>query len=84
MERVDLQQRRHAERQRWRNGDLWAPSTTCVGIGEVLDGGWYVRRYVVGAAGQDARHWTGPKAEWYARGTARRWMRSIGGTWAEV
>jgi hypothetical protein len=85
VERIDLADVRHAERQRWANGGLWDSATTCIGVGELLGGGgWYVRRYTVGTGGQDARRWAGTHAEHYARATARRWMRTIGGKWAEV
>jgi hypothetical protein len=81
MERVDLTRVRHAERQRWRNGDEWDPAAVKVAVGE-LDGGWYVRCY--GGVDEQARAWDGPHAEHYARATARRWMRTFGGEWVEA
>jgi hypothetical protein len=78
VEHVALDGHRHAERQRWRNGDEWDESAAKVAVGELDDGRWYVRRYgpdVVACA------YAGPHAEHYARGTARRWRRTIGGEW---
>lgn len=83
MERVDLAGERKAERQRWRNGGEWDPAATFVAVGELADGRWYVRRY--GHVGRWP--YRGPcvyRAEHYARGTARRWMRSVGGDWVEA
>lgn len=82
MERVELAYERHAERQRWRNGGEWDPAATKVAVGELHDGRWYVRFY--GAVEEDARAWGGRHAEWYARGTARRWRRTFGGEWVEA
>ncbi len=83
MERVELAYERHAERQRWRNGEEWDLRAVKVAVGELLDrDGWYVRCYGGGRDG--ARAWTGPKAEHYARRTAARWMRTIGGEWVQA
>jgi hypothetical protein len=83
MERVDLAHERTAQRQLWRNGDLWDELAIKVAIGELADGRWYVRRYG-SRLGQRAIAYAGPAAEHYARGTAGRWMRTLGGTWAEA
>lgn len=83
MERVDLARERMAERQRWRNGGDWDEATTQVAVGELTGGRWYVRMYG-GGRRESARAYAGPDAEHYAQGTARRWMRTIGGTWAEA
>lgn len=54
-------------------------------VGEVADGRWYARRYAGGVTDEQiARVYAGPDAEWYARATARRWMRTIGGEWVEA
>ena len=82
VERIDLAAVRSAMRQWWRNGDLWDKTATKVIVGEVADGRWYVRRYDGGAERVIA--YAGPDAEHYARSTARRWMRTIGGEWVEV
>jgi hypothetical protein len=86
VERVDLGRERHAERQRWRNGGEWDESATKVAVGRLADGRWYVRRYSGCSRWpyRGPRAYTGPHAEHYARGTARRWMRTIGGTWVEA
>jgi len=51
----------------------------------LADGRWYARIYDGSGRWPGGRKpcvYAGPDAEWYARGTARRWMRTIGGTWA--
>lgn len=83
MEHVDLARTPHAERQRWRNGPEWDMRAHGVAVGE-LAGGWYVRMYGGGLAREQARAYSGPHAEHYARGTARRWMRTLSGEWAEA
>jgi hypothetical protein len=86
VERVDLRKVRHAERQRWRSGDEWDRRATKIAVGELPDGRWYVRCYDGLTPGPEplARVY-GPKhGEHYARGTARRWMRTFGGTWVEA
>lgn len=83
MERVDLAHERHAERQRWRNGPEWDGRSMKVAVGELADGRWYVRCYG-GVYREQARAWSGPHAEHYARGTARRWRRTFGGEWVEA
>lgn len=82
MERVDLADERHVERQRWRNGDEWDPDAVKVAVGELAGGRWYVRCY--GGVEAAARAYGPPHAEHYARGTARRWMRTFGGEWVEA
>jgi hypothetical protein len=87
VERVDLRRERHAERQRWRNGDEWDERATKIAVGELHDGRWYVRIYAGGIdphTERIGRAYAGPHAEHYARGTARRWMRTIGGTWVDT
>lgn len=87
MERVDLNGQVYAEpradRQCWRNGDPWDPATTTVIVGE-LPGRWYARWFGRGPLPSGGCVYVGPKAEHYARGAARRWMRTIGGTWSEA
>lgn len=87
MERVFESPPIGAIRQHWANGDLWDQRTTQVIVGERPDGRWYAR--ICGGNG----HWpdrdgacaySGAKAEWYAQATARRWMRTVGGEWAEA
>jgi hypothetical protein len=82
MERIDLADVRSAMRQWWRNGDLWDEHAAKVIVGEVADGRWYVRRY--GGGTETVIAYAGPNAEHYARGTARRWMRTVGGEWVEA
>lgn len=87
MQRVDLERERHAERQRWRNGGEWEELAVKVALGELADGRWYVRRYGGKPSHLHERTglaYSGPAAEHYARGTARRWMRTIGGKWVEA
>lgn len=79
MERIDLGQVRHAERQRWRNGGEWDESAVKVAVGEIPDGRWYVRRYGGGVVKAIAY-----RSERLARGTAARWMRTIGGEWVQA
>ncbi len=82
MERIDLAAVRSACRQRWSNGGLWDERAVKVLVGEVADGRWYVRRY--GGGPEKAIAYAGEHAEWYARRTARCWMRTVGGEWAEA
>lgn len=80
MERVDLGAQPHAERERWRCGGEWDAWARFVAVGQLRDGRWYVRRY--GAVGRWP--YRGPivyASEHLARGTARRWMRTLGGEW---
>lgn len=82
VERIDLGRHRHAELQRWRNGGEWDRDAVKVAVGTLADGRWYVERYRLGGHVSDrACAYAGPRAEWYARGTARRWMRTVGGEW---
>lgn len=79
---MDLEAERHAERARWRNGGEWDERATKIAVGELDRGRWYVRRYGGGDRAELA--YAGPHAEHYARGTARRWMRTIGGAWIDA
>lgn len=82
MERIDLAAVHSTVRQWWRSGDLWDERAVKVIVGEVTDGRWYVRRYAGGP--EKVLAYAGPKAEHYARATARRWMRTVGGEWVEA
>lgn len=82
MERVDLREVRHAERQRWRAGGEWDPDRTAIAVGQV-GASWYVRWYDDWIE-PPACVYSGPRAEHYARATARRWMRTFGGDWMEA
>lgn len=86
VERIDLRKVRHAERQRWRCGDEWDRKATKIAVGTLPGGRWYVRCYDgLKAGARPLARVYGPKhAEWYARGTARRWMRTFGGEWVEA
>jgi hypothetical protein len=87
VERVDITRIRHAQRQRWRAGDEWDPKAPKIAVGEIHDGGWYVERYdgaQVTWPKLGSCRYDGPDAEWYARRTAARWMRTLGGEWAEA
>jgi hypothetical protein len=81
VERVDLTRLRKAERQRWRSGDEWDDSAPKIAVGQFTDGRWYVRQY--GPATR-ACAYAGEHAEHLAYGTARRWMRTLGGQWVEA
>jgi hypothetical protein len=81
VERVDLQSERAVERRRWRNGGEWDEAAAKVAVGELTGGRWYVRMYGAGFLERTACAYAGPYAEHYARGTARRWMRTVGGEW---
>jgi hypothetical protein len=86
MERVDLHAERHAEKQRWRNGGEWDMQATKIAIGTMAGGRWYVRLYDGGMSPigeRIGRAYSGPHAEHYARSTARRWRRTIGGEWID-
>ena len=82
MERIDLAAVRSACRQRWSNGGLWDERAVKVLVGEATGGRWYVRRY--GGGPERAIAYAGEHAEHYARKTVGRWMRTIGGEWAEA
>jgi hypothetical protein len=87
VERIDLAQHRSALRQRWRNGDEWDPAAAKIAVGVLADGRWYVRRYdapQVRWPRPGTCAYAGPDAGWYAWGTARRWMRAVGGEWVEA
>lgn len=87
MERIDLAAVHSAARQRWRNGGEWDPAAAKIVIGEIADGRWYARIYDGRGrwpGGRKPCAYSGPGAEHYARATARRWMRTIGGTWVEA
>ena len=89
VERVDLTwldgKTRH---QIW--GTRWplGPFATHVCVGQLADGRWFAERYGRDASVRDKREgaavYSGRHAEWYARRTAARWMRTIGGTWVGV
>lgn len=81
VERVELAHQRKAERQRWRSGSEWDDNAPKIAVGELADGRWYVRQY-----GPQTRTcaYGGTHAEHLARGTARRWMRTLGGEWADA
>jgi len=80
VELVDVEHERHAEQQRWRNGGEWDEKAVKVAVGQLADGRWYVRAY---GGHHRQRAYGGEHAEHYARATARRWMRTIGGTWVD-
>ena len=89
MERVDLDHEYGKVRhQRWGNGWEWGPYATHIEVGQLADGRWYAWRYGRYAGWRDTRQgacvYTGQHAERLARGTARRWMRTIGGDWVEA
>jgi hypothetical protein len=83
VERIDLARVRHAERQRWRSGGEWDRRAPKIAVGDLPDGRWYASCYDLPdeppACAYEGRH-----AEHYARATARRWMRTFGGDWAEA
>lgn len=83
MERVDLTQVHGLDRRaRWHNGWQWGPFVTFIEVGQMPDGRWYANR-----TGRGANWWDLRKGacvydrEHYARATARRWMRTVGGEW---
>ena len=78
---------RGAIRQMWCNGDLWDERAIQVIVGERPDGSWYTRIHARTTRWPDrggACVYSGVKAEWLARGTAGRWMRTVGGEWVEA
>lgn len=86
MERVDLTQLDGKTRhQAWRHGWVYGPFVTHVAVGELTDGRWFAERYGRAASRRDLREgacvYDGPHAEHYARATAGRWMRIVGGEW---
>lgn len=83
MKRVFETPMRGAIRQWWLNGDPWDPGTTQVVVGE-RDGGWYARWFGRGPLRHGACVYVCANAEHYARSTARRWMRTVGGEWTEA
>lgn len=87
VERVDLERVRHADRERWRCGGEWDEGTEKIAVGQMADGRWYTRMYAgrVDWIGERVgRVYSGRHAEWYARRTARCWMRTLGGEWVEA
>ena len=89
MERVDLVLvHDKVRRQRWRNGWEHGPFVTHIAVGELGDGRWFAERHGRAASRWDLREgacvYAGPHAEWYARGTVQRWMRTVGGEWVEA
>jgi hypothetical protein len=87
VERVDLERVRHADRDWWRNGGVWDERAAKILVGVLADGRWYARRYSGGVSRTDehmAYAYAEPNSEHYARATARRWMRTIGGEWVEA
>ena len=89
VERVNLNVEIYAERrddqQVWRNGDPWATATTTVAFGALPDSGrWYARWFGQGPLRAGDCVYSGRHAEVLALATARRWMRTIGGEWADA
>ena len=89
MERVDLTRLDgNTRHQTWRRGWVYGPFVTHICVGELADGRWFAERYGRAASRRDLREgacvYAGPDAEHYARGTARRWMRTVGGEWVEA
>lgn len=86
VERVDLGLTYPSVRKVWRNGDAWAAKTEEIVLGRLPGGRWYVtsRARCVPWGSTPGCAYAGPNAEHYARNTARRWMRTVGGTWVEA
>jgi hypothetical protein len=89
VERIDLTRLDGKERHElWHNGWPLGPYVTHVCVGQLADGRWFAERYGRAASRWDLREgapvYAGPHAEHYARATARRWMRTIGGDWVEA
>jgi hypothetical protein len=89
VERVNLDVLAYTEprndRSVWVNGDPWSAGTTTVIVGELPESGsWYARWFGRGPLRPGDCIYTGANAEHYARATARRWMRTVGGVWVEV
>jgi hypothetical protein len=84
VERIDLTGQLHAEQQRWRNGWEWGPFVVFVAVGQMADGRWYADWYGRARLRRGAAAYAGEHAEWLARRTAGRWMRTVGGTWVEA
>jgi hypothetical protein len=87
VERVDLTYEHGVSRLlRWDNGWIWGPFVTVVTVGRLADGRWFAQRYGRGANRRDLREgacvYAGDRrGEFLAMATARRWMRTVGGTW---
>lgn len=89
MERISLDAEECAERrndqQVWRNGDPWDEATTTVIVGELPDSKrCYTRWFGRGPLRPGDCVYSRVGAEHYARATAGRWMRTVGGTWGEA
>jgi hypothetical protein len=94
VERVDLERVRHADRQRWRSGGEWNEHAPKIAVGQLADGRWYARIYagntylcarpVSWPGERKGCAYAGEHAEWFARRTARCWMRTLGGKWIEA
>jgi len=85
VERIDLRRRYPGVQAQWCDGKPWARRTRLVVVGVLPDGRWYAAQGSLGDEREPpACAYTGPHAQHYARGTARRWMRTLGGTWVEV
>lgn len=83
MEKVDLREVRHAERQRWRNGGEWDERATKIAVGMLPDGRWYVRMYGPYWPADELTGRVYP-SEHLARRVARGWMRIEGGAWVDA
>jgi hypothetical protein len=89
VERLDLTRVHGKDRlTTWRNRWDQGPFVTHVCVGTLDDGRWFAERYGRAASARDKREgaavYAGPHAEHYARATARRWMRTVGGEWVEA
>ncbi len=86
MERVDLNVPVYTEPRNdlrlWRNGGPWDPATTTVIVGVLpMSGRWYARWLGRGPLRPGACVYSGARAARLAGDTARRWMRTVGGSW---
>lgn len=89
MERVDLTYEYGGEVvQTWRTGWVEGPFATAIRLGRLGDGRWYAecRGRAMSRRDREGACVYGPdgRGEHLARGTARRWMRTVGGDWVEA
>jgi hypothetical protein len=90
VERVDLVRTYGRTRVRaWRNGWVQSPRVTVVTVGRLADGRWYAERHGRAANRRDLRegacvYGSDDRGRRLAEGTARRWMRTVGGEWVQA
>lgn len=85
VKRVNLDVERYTERRADRQVWFTTDRSTTVIFGALPDSGrFYARWFGQGPLRDGDCVYDGPAAEYLARRTARRWMRTIGGEWVEA